>query len=259
MSGVHEAAKGLPPLPLHGQQGRKTGGDGVRVLLVEDEASIAEALAAVLRRNHYSVDTACEGAYGLDCARSGIYDAVILDVMLPEMDGLSVLRALRGEGSAVSVLLLTARDAPGDKVAGLDAGADDYLAKPFHAEELMARLRALARRPPRLQQGGVLRLGDTALHPEALLLCCGAARCQLPLKEAQLLELLLRRPGRTVSKEDIIQRLWGFDTDAEDGRVETHVSLLRKTLRRAGSGASIRTVRGVGYVLEAGMSGPAHV
>lgn len=222
----------------------------MRILLVEDEKYIAEAVAQVLGKNHYSVDLAYDGEYGLDCGLSDIYDIIILDIMLPKMNGIDVLRALRENGIEAPVILLTAKGETEDKVRGLDSGADDYLAKPFHTDELLARLRALGRRKTELIRDGILRYGNIALHPLALLLSCEGRETKLSLKESQILELLISRKGMVTAKEVIIEKLWGYDTDAENNNVETHISLLRKKMSGLHSAVSIRTIRGAGYVIE---------
>lgn len=222
----------------------------MRVLMVEDERYMAEAVAQVLKKNHYSVDLEPNGEDGLDSALSGIYDIIILDIMLPKMDGISVLKELRQNGIATPVILLTARGETEDKVRGLDSGADDYLAKPFHTDELLARLRALGRRKVELIHDGILKFGDLELNPHTLLLTCMNRKLTLSLKEAQLLELLIKRKNVIVSKETMIEKLWGYDTDAEDNHVEIHISLLRKKIIQAESEVSIRTIRGAGYILE---------
>jgi len=218
--------------------------------MVEDEKYMAEAIAQVLKKNHYSVDLAHDGEYGLDCGLSGIYDIIILDIMLPKMNGIDILKELRKNNVEAPVILLTARGEIEDRVRGLDSGADDYLAKPFHTDELLARLRALGRRKSELIHDGILRYGDIALNPFTLLLECGEKNTKLSLKEAQLLELLIKRAGTIATKEIIIEKLWGYDTDAEDNHVEIHVSLLRKKLNSLKSDVSIRTIRGAGYVIE---------
>ncbi len=217
--------------------------------MVEDERYMAEAVAQVLKKNHYSVDLENNGEDGLDSGLSGIYDIIILDIMLPKMNGINVLRKLRENGIDTPVILLTARGTTEDKVVGLDSGADDYLAKPFHTDELLARLRALGRRKTELLTDGIHKFGDIELNPHTLVLFCGKKEKTLTLKESQLLELLINRKGMISSKDIIIEKLWGYDTDAEDNRVEIHVSLLRKKLTLLESEVSIRTIRGVGYVL----------
>jgi len=221
----------------------------MRILFVEDEKYIAEAVEQVLKKNNFSVDLAFDGEYGLDCAMSAIYDVIILDIMLPKMDGLKVLKEIRAQGIKTPVLLLTARGQVEDKVQGLDFGADDYLAKPFHKDELLARIRALSRRVAELIPDGVLRYGGIELHPNTLLACCRGTDVKLSLKEAQILELLIRNQGLTLSKDTIIEKVWGYDSDADDSHVETHMSLLRKKLAGLTGDVAIRTIRGAGYTI----------
>ena len=218
--------------------------------MVEDEKHLAEAVAVVLKKNNYSVDLAHDGEYGLDCGLSGIYDIIILDIMLPKLDGLSVLKELRGNKVATPVILLTAKGETEDKVRGLDSGADDYLAKPFPTEELLARLRALSRRKGELIRDNALEFGDIQLDPNTLSLSSQKSSLKLTLKESQLLEMMIVRKNTIVSKEQIIEKLWGFDTDAQDGNVEVYMSFLRKKLGHIQSAAVIKNVRGAGYILK---------
>lgn len=221
----------------------------MRILLVEDEKQLAEAVAQVLRNNNYTVDLAHDGERGLDSALSAIYDIVILDIMLPKMNGLDVLKALRRGKIDVPVILLSAKGETEDKVKGLDSGADDYLPKPFKIEELLARLRALGRRKGELMPEGVLSYGDIELNPNTLHVYCGKKTYKLTLKESQLLELLMNMKGMVISKGSIIEKLWGFDGEAEDNHVEVYISFLRKKLSALRSTNTIQTVRGLGYVL----------
>ncbi|MEK4302475.1 response regulator transcription factor [Oceanobacillus sp. FSL K6-0251] len=227
----------------------------MRILIVEDEKYIAEAIAQVLKQNYYTVDLAQDGEYGLDCALSNIYDMIVLDIMLPKKEGITVLKELRQDGIKTPVILLTARDQTEEKVYGLDCGADDYLPKPFHTDELLARLRALSRRPLELNHQGIQSFGDVQFNPHTLLLVCGTNEVILPIKEAQLLELLIYRKNTVVSKEQIIEKLWGYDSEAEDNHVEIHVSLLRKKISQLKSNLVIRTIRGAGYLLQDGKGG----
>jgi Response regulators consisting of a CheY-like receiver domain and a winged-helix DNA-binding domain len=222
----------------------------MRILLVEDEKYIAEAIAQVLKINRYIVDLAFNGEDGLDSGLTGIYDIIVLDIMLPKLDGLRVLEQLRANGIGTPVILLTARGETGDKVRGLDTGADDYLAKPFHTDELLARLRALGRRTTEWLRDGILKCGDLELDPLALSLRCGSNEIQLPPKESHLLELLMRRKNMITSKEMIIEKVWGYDTDADENRVEMYISFLRKKIGQLGSNAAIQTIRNAGYVLK---------
>ena len=224
----------------------------MKILMVEDERDLAEAVKTVLQKNNFAVDLVFDGEYGLDCALTGIYDIVVLDIMLPKMDGLRVLKGLRGEGVKTPVLMLTARGDVRDRVAGLDGGADDYLPKPFHMDELLARLRALGRRKSELQIDGLIRVGGLCFNPQSLTLGGDGFEVGLTLKESQLLELLLSREGNFVSKDTIIEKLWSYDADVADSHVESQVSLLRKKLGAAGGGLVVKSSRGVGYKLEVG-------
>ncbi len=222
----------------------------MRILLIEDERYMAEAIAQVLRKNNYTVDLAHDGEYGLDCALSAIYDFIVLDIMLPKMNGLDVLQRLRKQKITAPVILLTAKGETEDKVKGLDSGADDYLSKPFKTEELLARLRALGRRRGELLPEGLLSCGDIEFNPNTLDVYCDKKSYKLTLKESQLLELLIDMKGLVVSKNAIIEKLWGFDGEAEDNHVEVYVSFLRKKLCSLKSTITIQTVRGLGYVLK---------
>lgn len=222
----------------------------MRILIVEDEIHLSEALAQILRKNNYIVDVANDGIIGLDNALSGIYDLIILDIMLPGMDGISVLKSLREDGISTQVILLTAKGQISDKVTGLDSGADDYLSKPFATEELLARIRAAVRRRGEVLSDDILRFGDIELNVSTLKLSKGDNEIKLILKESQLLELLILRKTSITSKELIIEKLWGFDSDAEHNNVEVYISFLRKKLASLSSSVLINTVRGIGYVLE---------
>lgn len=222
----------------------------MRILIVEDEIHLAEALTQILRKNNYTVDAVNDGEAGLDNALTDIYDLIILDIMLPKMDGISVLKSLRKEGIATPVILLTAKGEISDKVAGLDSGADDYLAKPFATEELLARIRAMSRRKGEVIQDNTLKYGDIELNPATLKLSKGSKEVKLILKESELLEYLISRKNMTTSKEMIIEKIWGFDSEVEHNHVEVYISFLRKKLVFLNSEVKINTVRGVGYVLQ---------
>lgn len=222
----------------------------MRILIVEDELPLAEALTQILKKNNYTVDAVNDGESGLDNALSNIYDLIILDIMLPKMDGISILKNIRKEGLSTPVILLTARGEITDKVIGLDSGADDYLAKPFASEELLARIRALSRRKGEVLQDNSLKFGDLQLNPSTLKLTKGSKEIKLILKESQLLELLIMRKNLASSKELIIEKLWGFDSEVEHNHVEVYISFLRKKLTYLNSKVTINTVRGVGYILD---------
>jgi len=224
----------------------------MRVLMVEDEKYMAKAVAEILKKNHYTVDLAHDGSDGLDYALSAIYDIIILDIMLPKMDGLTILSEIRKAGIDTPVILLTAKGQIEDKVKGLDFGADDYLTKPFHTDELLARLRALHRRKPELCNNGFISFGDIEFSPHTLVLRCGKKETVLKLKESQLLELLIANKNTVISKNTIIERVWGYDAQAEYNHVEIHISRLRKQLSQIESQITINTVRGAGYTLSEG-------
>ncbi len=221
----------------------------MKILMVEDEKRLAEAIAQILKENNYLVDLARDGEYGLDCALTGIYDIIILDIMLPKKDGLSILREMRRKKIETPVLLLTAKGETADKVSGLDSGADDYLAKPFPTEELLARLRALGRRKGELMQGGIVQAYDVELNPNTLYMSSQTDCVKLSAKEFQLMEFLMKRSGMVTSKSMIIEKIWGFNTEAEDHIVEVYISFIRKKLNCIEAGIEIRTERGMGYTL----------
>lgn len=223
----------------------------MRILVVEDEKRLCEALVQLLKKQNYTVDYDNDGESGLDDALSGIYDVIILDVMLPKMDGISILKEIRAEKMDVPVIMLTAKGSISDKVTGLDAGADDYLPKPFNTEELLARVRALGRRRGGIVEASSLTLGNTSYDAQNLRLMCGAADITLTRKEGELLEYLMLNKNIITSKEQIIEKLWGFDSEAEANHVEVYVSFLRKKLKHINADIRITAVRGVGYKLEA--------
>ena len=223
----------------------------MRILLVEDEQHLSEAVAHILKKNHYTVDAVYDGQDGLDYAMTGIYDLIVLDIMLPKLDGISVLRELRHSRLDTPVLLLSAKSEISDKVQGLDSGADDYLAKPFSTDELLARIRALSRRKGEVAADNNLHFGDILLNTSTMALSKDSLSVNLTLKEFEVLEHLIRRGEMISPKEQIIEKLWGFDSEAEANHVEVYVSFLRKKLSFVKSGVTIQAVRGVGYVLKA--------
>ena len=222
----------------------------MRVLIVEDEVRLAETLRDLLDTEHYAADVCHDGESGLDNALSDIYDLVILDVMLPKKDGFSVLRALRQEGKTVPVLMLSARSELSDRVEGLDCGADYSLSKPFEPKELLACVRMLTRRQPEQRASNVLEYGDLRLEPDTFELACRERSVRLSRKEFDMMELLLRSREMVLTKESLIVKLWGYESDAEDNNVEVYISFLRKKLEHLRSRVKIRTIRMVGYRLE---------
>ena len=222
----------------------------MRLLIAEDEADLAEALGAFFEKNHFSVDIVHDGRAACDYAEAGAYDAMVLDVMMPYMDGFAVLRTLRERGDKTPILMLTARGETRDRVTGLDLGADDYLPKPFDPDELLARVRALLRRSDTYRPS-VLSFGDLSLDPATGELSCGTRRVRLSGREFQLMELFLRSPGMLFSAERLMEKIWGWDSEAEISVVWVNISNLRKKLKAIGSTVQISASRGLGYLLEA--------
>jgi DNA-binding response OmpR family regulator len=218
----------------------------MRVLIVEDERQMAEQLQKGLEREGYSVLLAHDGQHGLDLARTVEHDLMILDWMLPKLDGLQVARRLRDAKVDTRILMLTARDAPPDVVAGLDGGADDYLSKPFAFEVLLARLRALARRLPTTQPP-VLQIADLTLDPAAHRVTRGTAEVRLSGTEFSLLHFLMRRPRQTVPRRTLIEAVWGYDSNIESNTLDAFIHLLRAKIDAAPWPRLIHTVRGIGY------------
>ena len=210
---------------------------------------LAASLQDLLELDGFTADVAHDGEAGLDNALSDIYDVILLDVMLPKLDGFSLLRRLRAEGSAVPVLMLTARDQVEDRVEGLDGGADYYLTKPFEPRELLACVRALTRRQPELRTG-VLEFGGLKLDKSAFTLSCGERSVRLSRKEFDMMELLMRNRDIILTKETLLLKIWGYESDAEDNNVEVYISFLRKKLDHLRSAVKIKTIRMVGYCLE---------
>ena len=222
----------------------------MRILIVEDEVRLAETLKQLLEDQRYQADTVYDGADGVDYGLTGQYDLIILDVMLPKVDGFQAAQRLRAARVSTPILMLTARDEVSDKISGLDCGADDYMTKPFDTGELMARVRALTRRQGEVL-GDVLTAGDLSLDCTSRLLSAGERSVRLGFKEFEVLRLLMVNSGAVVTKETIISKIWGLDSEAEDNNVEVYISFLRKKLAYLNSRASISTVRKVGYFLEA--------
>ena len=218
----------------------------MNILVVEDEVRLCEAVIKILKKDKHLADGVHNGEDGLDYGLTGLYDVILLDIMLPGLDGLSVLRRLREAKVATPVILLTARDMTGDKVRGLDTGADDYLTKPFEAEELLARIRAVSRRKGELAPDDP-SFGDLVLKAASSELSCCGRSIALSLKEYQMMEILLRNGERIVTKELLIEKIWGYDSDAVHNNVEVYISFLRKKLKFLGSAVEIQTARGLGY------------
>lgn len=221
----------------------------MRILIVEDETRLAETLRQLMEDQRYQADMVGDGADGVDYGLTGQYDLIILDVMLPKVDGFEVARRLRSAHISTPILMLTARDDISDKIGGLDCGADDYMTKPFDSGELMARVRALTRRQGEVL-GDVLKVGDLSLECSSRLLRVGERSVRLVFKEFEVMRLLMVNSRAVVSKETLIAKIWGLDSEAEDNNVEVYISFLRKKLAYLGSRIAISTVRKVGYYLE---------
>lgn len=223
----------------------------MRILLVEDEKPLSDAIVKLLKKEGFAVDPVYNGIDGLDYARAGNYDAIVLDVMLPGIDGFTVLEKMRAEKNVTPVLMLTARGGLEDRVRGLESGADYYLPKPFQISELVACLRAITRRGDGRAEVR-LAFGDISLNESELALVCKTTgrSVKLGAKEYQLMELLLRNPGRVLPKETILERIWGFENDAEYNNLAVYLSFVRKKLAFVGSTVEIHASRGVGYALE---------
>lgn len=221
----------------------------MNVLVVEDERNLADAIVKILEDEGYNAEATYDGKAGLTCAKSGFYDAIILDVMLPGMSGYDVVNRMRHAGVSTPVLMLTARTSTEDKVRGLDSGADDYMTKPFEAPELLARLRALTRR-----RGDVLideiKFADIKLDLNTHDLSCAEKSVHLSGKEFEVLSILMGSSSRVVSKQDLLTRVWGTDGEASENSVEAYVSFIRKKLSHIGSKVQVTTLRMLGYRLE---------
>ena len=226
----------------------------MKILIVEDEEGLREALIRSLTGEGYLADGAADGDEGYQLICTGLYDLVLLDIMLPVYDGLEVLRRIRKQGIDVPVILLTARSTVEDKVGGMDLGADDYLTKPFAMPELLARIRMVVRRGAGSGTHHRLRACDLILDTQTYTLECaaGSRSVRLGAKEYQLMEYLMRNAGQILSREQITRRVWGYDADAEYNNVDVYVSFLRKKMKFVQSASKISAVRGVGYELEAG-------
>ncbi|MDO4832398.1 MAG: response regulator transcription factor [Clostridia bacterium] len=223
----------------------------MRVLIVEDEIRLAEALGEIMKSQRYTADIVNDGEDGLDYAMSDIYDVIVMDVMLPKMNGFDIVRKMREEKNQTPVIMLTAKDDTSDKIKGLDCGADDYLTKPFVPGELLARIRAISRR-----QGEVvmdeIKVEDITLSLSNYTLSCDGRSINLGPKEFDILKILMSNPNVIVPKEDILIKVWGTESDAEDNNVEVYISFLRKKLTHLKSAVQITTVRKIGYRLEVG-------
>lgn len=222
----------------------------MKLLIVEDEMQLADALTEILRRNMYTVDTVYDGIDGLDNALTGIYDGIILDIMLPRMNGIEILRNIRNEKIQTPVLLLTARSEVEDKINGLDCGADDYLTKPFVTGELLARVRAMTRRKGEIINDNKLEYNGLVLNKNTCAIMYNGNDVKLSLKEYNIMEMLISNPHHILPKERIIEKIWGYESDVEYNNIEVYISFLRKKIAVLSAPVQIKTARGIGYSLE---------
>lgn len=221
----------------------------MRLLIAEDELDLAEALTVFFEKNHFSVDAVNDGFSAYEYSVSGEYDAIILDIMMPKMNGIEVLQKLRSEGIKTPIMMLTAKGEKDDRITGFNAGADDYLPKPFEPDELICRVRAMLRRSEEYKPT-VLSFCDIALNTSNGILECTGKSIRLSGKEFQLMEMFMRSPKIIFSAERIMEKIWGWDSDSEINVVWVHISNLRKKLKAIGTEVSIYANRGLGYVLE---------
>ena len=221
----------------------------MRLLLAEDEKTLSNALVTILKHNNYSVDAVYNGEDAIDYIESGVYDGAILDIMMPKVDGITVLKTIRAGGNKMPVLLLTAKSDVDDKVLGLDAGADDYLTKPFVTKELLARIRAMTRRQAELTDNS-LSFGDLKLDRVSFELSSPSGKLPLTAKEFQIMESFMNHPSQIISAERLMEKIGGFDSDSEINVVWTYISYLRKKLKLLQSGVTIKAVRNIAYTLE---------
>ena len=221
----------------------------MRLLLAEDEEAMSEAVADILEYHKYQVDTVFDGNEALDYIHAAEYDGIILDIMMPGRSGLEVLRQIRSEGCRTPVLLLTAKSEIEDRIEGLDLGADDYLAKPFHMGELLARIRAMLRSREDYTPD-IRSFGDVTLNPRTSELRCGGKSVELSRLECRMMDTLMLNHGIYLSSEDLLEKVWGYESDADVGSVWVYISYLRKQLAKVGSSVTVKAKRGTGYMLQ---------
>lgn len=222
----------------------------MRILLAEDEVSLSKALKVILERNNYSVDQVYDGEEALSFLSVDNYDCLILDLMMPKVDGITVLKTMRKEGNMLPVIILTAKSEVDDKVLGLDSGANDYLTKPFNSRELLARIRAITRSKENNEGDSILKMGNTILMRDTFILKTDSGETRLQSKEFQILELLMQNKNKLISTERLMEKIWGFDSEAEINVVWVYISNLRKKLASLNSNVEIKATRNAGYTLE---------
>lgn len=222
----------------------------MRILLAEDEVSLSKALKVILERNNYSVDQVYDGEEALSFLSADNYDCLILDLMMPKVDGITVLKTMRKEGNMLPVIILTAKSEVDDKVLGLDSGANDYLTKPFNSRELLARIRAITRSKENNEGDSILKMGNTILMRDTFILKTDSGETRLQSKEFQILELLMQNKNKLISTERLMEKIWGFDSEVEINVVWVYISNLRKKLVSLDSNVEIKATRNAGYTLE---------
>lgn len=222
----------------------------MRILLAEDEVSLSKALKVILERNNYSVDQVYDGEEALSFLSADNYDCLILDLMMPKVDGITVLKTMRKEGNMLPVIILTAKSEVDDKVLGLDSGANDYLTKPFNSRELLARIRAITRSKENNEGDSILKMGNTILMRDTFILKTDSGETRLQSKEFQILEFLMQNKNKLISTERLMEKIWGFDSEAEINVVWVYISNLRKKLASLDSNVEIKATRNAGYTLE---------
>lgn len=228
----------------------KKRGKFMRILLIEDDRDLCEALSFELKSEGFTVDVCNDGEDGLQYVRQEAHDLILLDRMLPSLNGIQILQAMRSEGISISVILITALGEVADKIKGLDSGADDYIVKPFEFGELMARIRSISRRPKQMENNHLLEFGDISYNTDEKILISKELTCHLSKKEGDLLELFLRNPNKTLPRLTILTRVWGPYAEIEEGNLDNYIHFLRKRLISLRSKSVITTMRGVGYRLE---------
>ena len=222
----------------------------MRILIIEDDKSLAETLRFQLEHSHFETDVCHDGEEGLHFIEQQSHDLILLDRMLPVLDGISVLKITREKNISTPIIFVTALGALNEKITGLDCGADDYLVKPFEFEELLARIRCILRRPPRWEGSKPLNFEDISYDVEQKKLCCGSLSCSLSAREGDLLEFFLRNPGQTIPRGSLLAKVWGPDAEVEDGNLDNYIHFLRRRLKGTGSILQIKTIRGIGYCLQ---------
>lgn len=224
----------------------------MRILIVEDEFNLADIIANKLKKEKYAVDIFCDGEEGLECALTNIYDLIILDVMLPKLNGFEILRKIRKKNIKSKVIMLTAKTQLEDKLTGLNQGANDYITKPFHIDELVARVNVQLKNTNNEISKDYIETGDLRLNTKTTNLLCTNTNETIDIvcKEFLLLEYFMRNPGQTLSREKIYEKVWGFENDAESNNLEAYLSFVRRKIKIIGSNVQIKAIRGIGYKLE---------